>query len=43
MTEEEAFEGLARLAQKLFDGQEELPDEFKEILDNNMWDLCDDS
>ena len=41
MTDEEVMEGLEIFAKKLFDSQKELPEEFKKILDDNFWELCE--
>jgi hypothetical protein len=42
LTDDEVFEGLNNFAIKLFGEQQQLPPEFQEILDKNMWELCDD-
>lgn len=42
MTEEKAMEGLANFAKKIFGSQQELPEEFKKILNENWWELLKD-
>lgn len=41
MSEEEFYEGLMNFAEKLAGQQEDLPEEFREVLDKNFWELVD--